>query len=254
MQMPQYTLYLLLGALAWMPCFASTLALQPAGTTADGRNRYLITSVSATNARVNGFMQMAHGILWIKDLDGVMSQCGTDQTGRHYPECTATVWYQPVTCGNAAQAISMFGRLVGNIIYYDGNGVAKWQFHCASQQGNGWAIEGQVSTAPKPPPVSCTSPSTEIMMQGRIGSRVADTANVYIHCDSKASLKLSISNGGRVQLSGSGEVQLKFPLTGEAVLNVTGTDPIVRIDGELTKSPTTAGTYRGSTVLRIDVL
>ena len=55
-------------------------------------------------------------------------------------------------------------------------------------------------------------------------------------------------------MGGGGEVQLKFQSNGKPVLNVTGTDPQVSIDDELTKSPTTAGTYQGSTVLLLSVL
>lgn len=254
MKIPQYGLYLLLGALVSLPTVAAALGLQPAGTTADGRNRYLITSASSTSTRVNGFRQFAHGMLWLKDADGIMSQCGSEANGGYYRDCSNPTWYQPVTCNNAAEAISMFRRLVGNFIYYDGNGVAKWQFHCASAAGNGWAIDGQVTTVPKPPPVSCNSTNPTIFLYGRVGERAEGVAEWNIQCTSQANLRLTITKKGVVPVEGGGEVLLTYKTNGADVLNVNTASTSIVIKGELTKSPATAGTYRGSAVLTLDIL
>lgn len=57
-----------------------------------------------------------------------------------------------------------------------------------------------------------------------------------------------------MQTNGGGEVQLTFKDNGQTTQNITATNFIFSIDGELTKSPATAGTYRGSAVLLLEVL
>lgn len=106
----------------------------------------------------------------------------------------------------------------------------------------------------RPPTATCSGSAGQLTLMGTVGARATATTDVYISCDWETSLRVSLPDSGVVKVGGGGEVQLKFPAGVGSSLTVTGTNPVVRIDGELTKSPTTAGTYRGSTVLRIDVL
>lgn len=105
-----------------------------------------------------------------------------------------------------------------------------------------------------PLPTVCTSTSATLTLRGRVGERLKETTDIRIHCDRTANLRLSIYDGGAVPVGNDGVVRLKFQTNGSDILNVNGTDPQVTVEGELTKSPTTAGTYRGSSVLRVDIL
>ena len=107
---------------------------------------------------------------------------------------------------------------------------------------------------PDIPPATCTANTVLLTLRGKVGERLRETIDLPIHCDAPASLRLTMTNRGVVPIGGGGEVLLKFQANGSDVLNITGTDPQVSISGELSKSPTTAGTYKGSTVLRLDIL
>lgn len=159
-------------------------------------------------------------------------------------------------CNTREDAVARAQQFVGLGVQGDTRkgAPAQWGFGCRSKTENAWWSTDMLPANGAPALVSCTSSSAEVRLIGRVGAELTDSTNVSIHCDSEASLKLSIPNGGMVNVGGEGEVQLKFQASGKDVLNVTGTDPLVRIDGELTKSPTTAGTYKGSTVLLLDVL
>lgn len=159
-------------------------------------------------------------------------------------------------CSTAAEGVTAARSFIGqtlDITKFNGQMPTKWSFQCSSPKVV-VSSPGYYGFSAAPVPVSCTSTSTEIRMQGRVGANLTDSANVIIHCDSEADTKLTIPNDGRVTVGGEGEVQLKFPRTGSAVRYVTGTDTLVVINAELTKSPNTAGTYQGSTFLLLDVL
>lgn len=162
------------------------------------------------------------------------------------------------TCDTNEEASALAKRYLGTGIQISKTNTeaipAMWSWYCVSSSRRelrdiAFAAVNTVSA-----PVSCSSSSLEFRLLGRVGARVTDTQDAIIHCESEATIRLSIPDEGRVTLVGEGEVKLKFPNTGGNELKVTGTDLLIRIDGELTKSPTTAGTYRGSTVLLLDVL
>jgi len=178
--------------------------------------------------------------------------CGSATNAGQIPRCNGP---QVPPCSTAADGVAAVRSLIGqtlDITKFNGQTPTKWQFQCGSPTSVFSTTSYNLSAAPVP--VSCTSTSTEIRMQGRVGDNLTDSANVIIHCDSEADTKLTIPNDGRVSVGGEGEVQLKFPRTGSAVRYVTGTDTLVVINAELTKSPNTAGTYQGSTFLLLDVL
>lgn len=103
-------------------------------------------------------------------------------------------------------------------------------------------------------PVSCTMGNAQITVRGLVGERAKAKTTLNIRCDTQATVRLTLTDKGVVNVGGGGEVRLVFGKNGRDVLDVSGTAPLVDIEGELTKSPTTAGTYSGSSVLRLDIL
>lgn len=159
----------------------------------------------------------------------------------------------PANCSTRANAAATLRRLVGNGFKNVTVPVTKWSFQCVTANKKMYILyPGDLQT----PPVtaSCTSSSVDIQMQGRVGENVTASGTAYIQCSTEATVRLTIPADGRVKVGGEGEVQLKFPRTGSAIRDVTGTDTLVVINAELTKSPTLAGTYQGSTFLLLDVL
>lgn len=190
-------------------------------------------------------------------LGSRMTACNaTAATGAF--NCSGNVqWYSvpnrgQFSCQNKAETIALVSRMVG-MTYRTGWGEpTTWAFACRAY-GVSWATQPMPITAGLPPP-SCTANTALLTLKGLVGERLRDTTDLQIHCDRTASVRLSIQNRGVVSIGGEGEVLLTFQTNGSDVLNVSGTDPQVSISGELTKSPTTAGTYRAATVLRLDIL
>lgn len=160
-----------------------------------------------------------------------------------------------VQCNTAADALTTLQSFMGygaEAKRFEGGVGMSWTFSCKSSSSAVFYVQGVATNHPTP--VSCTTSPVEVRLLGRVGAEATDSQNVYVSCDSKASIKLTIPDAGMVKVSGGGEVQLKFPLTGEAVRFSTGIDHHIALSARLTKSPTTAGTYTGSTVLLLDVL
>lgn len=157
-------------------------------------------------------------------------------------------------CIGAANTADNARNYVGAVLSFpDGNPPKQWMHSCASSGVLALGVlYGPVVIATAP--VSCTTSPVEFRLLGRVETEVTDSQNVHVNCDSKASIKLTIPDAGMVKVSGGGEVQLKFPFTGEAVRFSTGIDHLIALSAKLTKSPATAGTYTGSTVLLLDVL
>lgn len=135
-----------------------------------------------------------------------------------------------------------------------GSQPTEWRGDVYKWGGGAYALRGPGNVVLTPASVSCKSLNSQITLRGRVGERVKESTTMEIHCDSQATIRLTLQGSGLVEMGGGGVVRLSFQGTGQDVLTVSGTDPLVRIDGELTKSPTTAGTYKGSSVLRLDVL
>lgn len=153
-------------------------------------------------------------------------------------------------CSTVEEAANGVTRWVGLTFYSPA--FLSWAYRCGAPGNRGYFVSGNVTVTATP--TSCTANTGAITLRGRVGEQLTETTDLQIHCDQLANLRLSITNDGVVDVGGGGEVRLTFRTNGTAVLNTNGADPLISIDGELTKSPTTAGTYRGSTVLRLDIL
>ena len=247
-------LILLLASLVPIQTPAATLGLQAAGTTADGRTRYTITSVDFLSYEivVNGFVQGQHSSIRLSGNDGTRAVCGVGYQGGS--DCATPYWAYRNSCNNRNEAAALFRSAVGTVIYYGGSGPDFWQIQCAGQRGDGLTIKANTSMPPTPPPVSCTANDPRLTLVGKVGERLKGTTEWYINCTSSAALRLTISSRGEVTTTGGGTVLLTFNRSGPAVLNKNGLNPTIAIDGELTRSPTTAGTYNGSAVLLLEVL
>lgn len=101
---------------------------------------------------------------------------------------------------------------------------------------------------------ACIGSVSPMTFRGMVGAKLKATTELQIHCDSPATVRVTMPSNGVLAIGGGGEVVLTFQKNGKDVLDISGRDPLVSIDGELTKSPTTAGTYQGSTVVSLDVL
>ena len=160
-------------------------------------------------------------------------------------------------CSSRQEAADMTQKLVGiGVVLPKGKKPIAWSYYCTGTAlwgADDWLIYN-ATVIPTGAPVSCTIANAVMTIRGRVGERAKASKNLDIQCDSPASLRLTLSNGGLVSVGGGGEVQLLFGKNSKEVLDVTGTAPLVEIEGELIKSPTTAGTYRGSSVLRLDIL
>ena len=180
------------------------------------------------------------------------AQCLNPGTGKG---CVANTLERPGNCNHPITAAALGQKAVGSVLEISSLAPPPtyWSFYCSGGTSILWAT-GQMPVVIKPARASCQSSSVDFKMVGRVGDKLTDIQNVSIHCDSEASVKLTITDEGRVKVSMYGEVQLKFPQTGDAVRYVTGTDTQVDISAELTKQPPGAGTYYGSTILLLDVL
>lgn len=241
---------------AWMAyAHCATLTLKQTAP-----DRYLVTAVESTEGEYSYLTSRNAGgaVVGLVDADGMPSSwCGRNGTAS-YINCDRPSWPNygnGPQCESAGYAVGVLQRLVG-VTLYSKPSPAGWSYRCTRKNaGKMYYVQGQFNTTPPPPiPVACTSMDTTLTLRGSVGERVKETASWSIWCTKRVSLRLSIAQDGVVQTTGGGEVQLTFTENGQATLNITDTSPTILIDGELTKSPTTAGTYQGSAVLRIQVL
>lgn len=247
-------LILILASVVPIQTPAATLGLQAAGTTADGRTKYTVTSVdfASYDVVVNGFMQGEHSSIRLSGRDGAKAVCGVGNKGGS--DCATPFWAYGNSCNNRIEAAALFRSAVGTVIYYGGSGSSSWQIQCAGQRGDGLTIKGTLYTTPTPPPVSCSASDPRLTLVGKVGERLKGATEWYINCTSPTALRLTILNLGEVTTTGGGTVLLTFNRSGTAVLNINDLNATIAIDGELTRSPTTAGTYSGSAVLLLEVL
>ncbi len=159
-------------------------------------------------------------------------------------------------CSTAEQAMQVFQQIVGRgIRTNDPSPPTSVYLSCGELPYNNyyaWVLQANLIATPIP--TSCTTSDAQLTIRGRVGERAKASTNLNIQCDSPSTVRLTLSDGGLVNVGGAGQVRLLFGKNGRDVLDVSGTVSIVEIEGELTKSPTTAGTYRGSSVLRLDIL
>lgn len=172
------------------------------------------------------------------------------------PECLHGLMPTGGNCSTADQAMQVFQQIVGRGIRTNiPSPPTSVLLSCGEPPYNnyyGWVLVANLIATPIP--TSCTTSDAQLTIRGRVGERAKASTNLNIQCDSPATLRLTLTEGGLVKVGGEGEVRLLFGKNGRDVLDVSGTAPLVEIEGELIKSPTTAGTYRGSSVLRLDIL
>ncbi|POA89901.1 hypothetical protein SAMN03159355_02173 [Pseudomonas sp. NFPP10] len=248
------TFIFVLGSLVGIQTPAATLGLQAGGTTADGRTKYTVTSVNFTNNEigVNGFLQGQHYSIRLYEGSLLRAACGVGYEAGY--DCATPSWaYRNSQCDDINQAAALFRSAVGTVIYLGGSSNS-WMIQCGGQKGNGLAVRGRQNTTPTPPPVSCSANDTRLTLAGKVGERLKGNTTWDIKCTSPTALRMTISNRGEVTTTGGGTVRLTFHQSGTNVLNIDDFNPIIAIIGELTKSPTTAGTYTGSSVLLLEVL
>lgn len=186
---------------------------------------------------------------------GVWSgRCGSQ--GPTPPVCLHGLMPTGGNCSTADQAMQLFQQIVGRgIRTYTPSPPTSVYLACGEPPySNYYGWELLANTIATPIPTSCTTSDAQLTIRGRVGERAKASTNLNIQCDSPATLRLTLTEGGLVKVGGEGEVRLLFGKNGRDVLDVSGTAPPVDIEGELTKSPSTAGTYRGSSVLRLEIL
>jgi hypothetical protein len=170
--------------------------------------------------------------------------------------CPTVADMKSTTCANESDALAKMNALFGgrtlrqysNYPYNEGRGYVT----CAVGDGVGFYYINGGGGAPAP--ITCSADDTEMAMSGDMGSLLTSTSELTVRCTRRADIRLSISKEGSVDVGGGGVVQLTFQENGSDVLSTNSDNPVVMIKGELTKSPTSAGLYVGSAVLRLDIL
>ncbi|CRY55653.1 Uncharacterised protein [Yersinia intermedia] len=106
-----------------------------------------------------------------------------------------------------------------------------------------------------PPVPTCTVSDLSLTMTGTVGSALYTGGTIWIECDRKADLRLTIANGGNVSIGNNGLVQLTFyGSKGDSFsFSMEGLEPLY-IDAVLKRSPSIAGQYSGSAVILMDIL
>ena len=203
----------------------------------------------ATYAANIGFSSNGLGTACYYDINGSITGALSN------PLCRGLSGGGRVDCTDRTTMAATFQRFIGATVRLaipvPNRGIT-YQMTCLGPPPTYWYVLGIATTIEST--TSCTAAAPSLTLRGNVGEKLKATTDLQIHCDQQANLRLSVPNGGVVSVGGEGEVLLTFQTNGSDVLNVSGTDPVVSLDGELTKSPTTAGTYRGSTVLRLDIL
>ncbi len=171
---------------------------------------------------------------------------------------TATGNYGNSGCRhNASGTMSQFFRGLLNAEIKTEN--IKGQKKGTMDGSNGW--NGMWQSKPisiifsEPPVPTCTVSDLSLTMTGTVGSALYTGGTIWIECDRKADLRLTIANGGNVSIGNNGLVQLTFyGSKGDSFsFSMEGLDSLY-IEAELKRSPSVAGQYSGSAVILMDIL
>lgn len=102
---------------------------------------------------------------------------------------------------------------------------------------------------------TCTVSNLLLTMTGTLGSNLYTGGDLWVECDRKADVRLTIANGGNVPIGDNSLAQLTFygSKTDTFSFSMEGSEPIY-IEAVLKRSPSAAGQYSGSAVIRMDVL
>jgi hypothetical protein len=153
---------------------------------------------------------------------GLRGNCGIGGRPK-YRQCTSR--------GDALQAFRE--DLVGTSIEMPKGSVPTiWNAMCYAGNDAEWRTRDTTNVVLTPASASCKSSNSMITLRGRVGERVRESTSMEIHCDSTATIRLTLPGSGLVDVGNGGVVRLSFQGTGQDVLTVSGTDPLVRIDGE----------------------
>ena len=244
------------------PSYGATIGIIPIGHTGVGPGLYMVTNASVSpgeliNQHSTGTVTAltlmlytdggARRTICIMNTQGSLPWCGEDGTASTAPNASPEI-----VCSTAEQAAAQLSKWVGFTYRARRGAATAWLFGC--RRGFDFWVTNVTPVQPDVPAATCTSNTALLTLRGKVGERLRETIDLQIQCDAPASVRMSMTNGGVVPVGGGGEVLLKFQANGSDILNVSGTDLLVPISGELTASPTTAGSYRGSTVLRLDIL
>jgi hypothetical protein len=161
-----------------------------------------------------------------------------------------------MTCDNEADALAKWSKMfVGR--QYTGvpklQSTGQGQMHCPASDGVG-AYYNNAHGGGVVPPIQCSVGPVDLTLSGPVGSVLSAVEGVSVQCDSVVDIRLTIDGGGRVELPGGGGVVLTFLENGADVLTTTSDHSSILISAALAKPPAGAGTYRGSAVLRLDIL
>lgn len=242
------------------PSYGATIGIIPIGHTGVGPGLYMVTNASVSpgelrNQHSTGGVRVLQLILYTDGrarrsnciIDRGIPWCGEDGTAGTAPNASPEI-----VCSTAEQAAAQLSKWVGFTYRARRGAATAWLFGC--RWNSDFWVTNVTPVQPDVPAATCTSNTALLTLRGKVGERLRETIDLQIQCDAPASVRMSMTNGGVVPVGGGGEVLLKFQANGSDILNVSGTDLLVPISGELTASPTTAGSYRGSTVLRLDIL
>jgi len=247
--------FLPLLSLVMMSAQSATVTLKEVKQTGFYKTGWEITSVQANPAELQfGTGMISYYSIYIRmNFTGIYPICRSQSPTPL--ECLYGRMPPAGGCTSGEQAVQQFQQLVGYGISTNAKGPPyEVQFWCpkTGSYDSAWYLAASVNTTPAP--ISCATSDAQLTIRGRVGERAKATTELRIVCDTPATVRLTLSDGGLVPVGGEGQVRLLFGKNGRDVLDVSGIAPLVEIEGELIKSPTTAGTYRGSSVLRLDIL
>ncbi len=239
---------------------AGSLILGPLGHTPNGDAQYRIDWIELQLGIGLDYGGSGAGFALTNTAGTVVfSACGR-YIGQWGTNCNRVPWPMSTFCATKSDAERELNQARNTILYVPASTASlapkwAWRFQCDNGGGMVWQASGTLPNPdPTPPPASCTSSNSSITLTGNVGETVLGATTFMIQCDRKTDLKLSIANRGQVAISGGGQVQLKFKKNNGTALTINAKSTSIGLVGELTKSPTTAGTYRGSTVLSLDIL
>lgn len=184
------------------------------------------------------------------------ARCG-NASYRDSPECPSRDLGRKTTCSSASDAITKLKSLYGGRrLSNTGDGLQPngvYQMSCpADDRKSFFFFSGLGGEGVSP--ISCNADNLDLEMMGRLGDAISAQVLLQVRCDGPATLRLTLSEKGIVHIGGGGEVLLTFGDNGSDVLNTSADNPPPRITGKLTKSPVSQGVYRGSSVLRLEIM
>ena len=152
-------------------------------------------------------------LLQLRDKPGVPIDCSAFDSYQCYNRVPPTT---PL-CDTDEHILEHIQKLVGTgWVVGKGATPGLWLYKCSSSAGG----RNQKFTTYSPNiivseyPVSCTMGNPQITLRGRVGERAKATTNLNIHCDSQATLRLTLTDKGLVSVGGGGRCDCYSAKTG----------------------------------------